>query len=43
MSHIFISYATKDGSDEAHQLVAALEAAGSRCWIMSRDMTAGLA
>jgi hypothetical protein len=41
MSHIFISYATRDGTDAAHQLVVALEAAGRTCWIMGRDVKAG--
>lgn len=38
---LFISYATMDGSDIAHRLVAALEAAGRRCWIAPRDMQPG--
>lgn len=42
-SPIFISHATKDGSDIAHKLVAALEAAGRRCWIGPRDVQAGVA
>jgi hypothetical protein len=42
MSRIFISYATRDGSDTALQLVTALEAAGRRCWIGPRDVTAGV-
>jgi hypothetical protein len=41
MSRIFISYATSDGAPEAHQLVDALEAAGSRCWIAPRDVRPG--
>jgi formylglycine-generating enzyme required for sulfatase activity len=42
MSHIFISYSTKDGSTEAHQLADALEATGLRCWIAPRDVNPGL-
>jgi TPR repeat protein len=42
MSDIFISYATKDGSPEANELAAALEAAGRRCWIAPRDMKPGV-
>jgi hypothetical protein len=41
MSHIFISHSTKDGADLARQLVAVLEAAGSRCWVAPRDVTVG--
>jgi hypothetical protein len=42
MTDIFISYSTKDGSHEANELVAALEAAGRRCWIAPRDMKPGV-
>jgi hypothetical protein len=38
--HIFISYASKDGSGAAQQLVVSLEAAGRTSWTMSR-MKAG--
>jgi hypothetical protein len=41
MSDIFISYSTKDGIDESHQLVAALEDRGLRCWIAPRDVKPG--
>jgi TPR repeat protein len=42
MSDIFISYSTQDGSPEANELVAALEANGWRCWIAPRDMKPGV-
>ncbi|PWR18475.1 toll/interleukin-1 receptor domain-containing protein [Zavarzinia aquatilis] len=38
---IFISHASADGA-AATELVAALEAAGHRCWIAPRDIRAGL-
>lgn len=41
MSTIFISYSYADGADIARQLVAELEAAGSRCWMGPRDLKAG--
>jgi formylglycine-generating enzyme required for sulfatase activity len=41
MNRIFVSHSTKDGSAEAQQLVAALEAGGLPCWIAPRDVKVG--
>ncbi len=40
--HLFISHSTEDAASEAHELAAALEAAGYRCWIAPRDVKAGV-
>jgi hypothetical protein len=37
---VFISYSSRD-EERAHEFVAELEAAGLRCWLAARDITAG--
>jgi hypothetical protein len=40
VSHIYVSYSIKDGADLALELVEALEATGSPCWIAPLDLEA---